>query len=93
MDKLKSLSFKSILIAGVSIYVGVHLIIGMTNIVDLKMQQKSLENDLAAAYEEKAELENELAYMTSDDAIEKNAREKLGLVRDGEILIQFVETK
>lgn len=93
MAKGKSVNIKRILIAGITVYVGVHLAVGMTNIVELKMQQKSLESDLAAAYAEKQELEEDLAYMSSNDAIEKNAREKLGLVRDGEILIQFVETK
>jgi len=93
MTKLKSMNLKTILIACVSIYVAIHLAIGMTNIVELKMQQKSLANDLAAATAEKQQLEENLAYMSSDEAVEKNAREKLGLVQDGEILIQFVETK
>ena len=34
-----------------------------------------------------------LEYMNSEDAIEKIAREKLGLIKDGEILIQRVETE
>ncbi len=52
------------------------------------MQQRQLAQDLDAAYVTQSELQADLEYMRSEDAIEEIARERLGLVKDGEILIR-----
>ncbi len=83
------LNFKRIVVSLVAVYVVCHLVIGAGNIFELKMQQKSLNEDLETAYSEQAELQAELEYISSDDAIEKRAREDLGLVKDNEVLIQI----
>ena len=49
---------------------------GTTSIVDLKMQQSQLSQELDAAYTQQTELQAELEYMSSEDAVEKIAREK-----------------
>lgn len=77
----------------VAVYVVCHLIYGGSSIVNLKMQQHQLAQELDAAYAAQSELQAQLEYMNSGDAIETIAREKLGLVKDGEILIQRVETR
>ena len=51
---------------------------------------KNLKLELEAAYKERVELEEQISYMRSEEAIEKTAREKLGLIKEGEILIQRV---
>ena len=82
-------NFKRIVVSLVAVYVVCHLVIGAGNIFELKMQQRALDNDLETAYTEQAELKAELEYLSSDDAIEKRAREDLGLVKDNEVLVQI----
>lgn len=90
--KGKKLNAKKTIITLAAVYAICHLIYGATSIVDLKMQQSQLAEELDAAYTVQTELQAELEYMSSEDAVEKIAREKLGLVKDGEILIRHVET-
>ncbi|MBR4944860.1 MAG: septum formation initiator family protein [Peptococcaceae bacterium] len=90
--KVKKLNIRKTVITLVAVYVVCHLIYGATSIVDLKMQQGQLSQELDAAYTEQSELQAELDYMNSEDAVEKIAREKLGLVKDGEILIRHIDT-
>ena len=82
-------NFKRIVVSLVAVYVVCHLVIGAGNIFELKMQQRALDDDLETAYTEQAELKAELEYLSSDDAIEKRAREDLGLVGENEILVQI----
>ena len=82
-------NFKRIVVSPVAVYVVCHLVIGAGNIFELKMQQRALDDDLETAYTEQAELKAELEYLSSDDAIEKRAREDLGLVKDNEVLVQI----
>ena len=90
--KVKKLNIRKTVITLVTVYVVCHLIYGATSIVDLKMQQGQLSHELDAAYTEQSALQAELDYMNSEDAVEKIAREKLGLVKDGEILIRHIDT-
>ena len=90
--KVKKINAKKLVISLVAIYVVCHLLYGAGNIVDLKLQQRQLAQELDAAYATQTELQAELEYMSSEDAVEKIAREKLGLVKDGEILIRHVDT-
>ena len=83
------LNLKRVIVSLVAVYVVCHLVVGAGNIFDLKMQQKSLHDDLETAYSEQAKLQAELEYISSEDAIEKRAREDLGLVKDNEVLIQI----
>ena len=88
----KKLNVKKTIITLAAVYATCHLIYGATSIVDLKTQQNQLAQELDAAYTVQTELQAELEYMSSEDAVEKIAREKLGLVKDGEILIRHVDT-
>lgn len=88
----KKLNLKQTVITLVAIYVVCHLIYGGSNIVELKSQQRQLASELDAAYSEQVKLQDELEYMNTQDAIEKTAREKLGLIKDGEILVRRLET-
>lgn len=88
----KKLNVKKTIIMLAAVYAICHLVYGATSIVDLKMQQNQLAQELDAAYTVQTELQADLEYMSSEDAVEKIAREKLGLVKDGEILIRHVDT-
>lgn len=88
-SRKSKLNLKRIVVSLVAVYVVCHLVIGVGSIFELKMQQKALHDDLETAYSEQAKLQEELDYISSDDAIEKRAREDLGLVKDNEVLIQI----
>lgn len=91
--KGRRVNVKRTVITLVAVYVVCHLIYGGSSIVNLKIQQHQVAQELEAAYAAQTELQAQLEYMNSEDAIETIAREKLGLVKDGEILIQRVETR
>lgn len=88
----KKMNARKVVIYLVAGYVTFHLLYGVTSIVDLKLQQKQLAMELDAAYTEQASLQAKLEYMNSEDAIEEIARESLGLVKNGEILIRHIDT-
>ena len=90
--KGKKMNVERTIITLVAVYVVCHLIYSGSSIVNLKVQQRQLAQELEAAYATQTELQAQLDYMSSEDAVEKIAREKLGLVKDGEILIRRVET-
>lgn len=81
-------SVQRIVLMVVSIYIVCNLVFVAHGILDLKAQQKQLEADLETAQVEQVRLQKELEYMNSDEAMEKIAREKLGLVKNDEILIR-----
>lgn len=87
--KKHKLDLKRVVVSLVAVYVVCHLVIGAGNIVELKLQQRALNEDLETAYSEQAALQADLEYISSDDAIEKRAREDLGLVKENEILVQI----
>lgn len=82
------MNWRRVLVAGVALYVLCQFVISFSSIVELKKQEAVVEVELEAAYKEQAELEEQIDYMQSEEAIEKTAREKLGLIKEGEILIQ-----
>ena len=53
----------------------------------LKQDIKALESQLTKAKEENTQLKKELDYSQTPEAIEKIAREKLGLIMPGETVI------
>ncbi len=87
--KHKKINVRRTVVTLVAIYVVCHLLYSVGSMLDLKMQQHQLARDLEAAYAEQAALTAELEYMRSEDAMEEIAREQLGLIKDGEILIQW----
>lgn len=59
---------------------------GVFSFVELKAQQKEVEEKYASLVEEKEELENTLEYINTPEYIEKAARDMLKMVMPGEIL-------
>lgn len=91
--QVKKVDWKRTAIIIVAVYVVCHFIYGCFSIVDLKQQEKEIANQIETAYEEREQLQENIAYMGSEDAIEKTARERLGLVKEGEYLIQRADQK
>lgn len=61
------------------------------HINELKKRINSLENAVTLAEEEKIELQEELKNIDNPEYIEKIARDELGLVKPGELLLIPVE--
>ncbi|NMA01126.1 MAG: septum formation initiator family protein [Clostridia bacterium] len=60
---------------------------GFYQIHQLKKELSALEQEYTELQEINNELLNEVEYLHSPEAIEKIAREKLGLIKEGEIVI------
>ena len=69
--KRTKVNTKRTIITLVAVYVVCHLVYGACSIVDLKLQQRQLAQDLDAAYVTQSELQADLEYMSSEDAIEE----------------------
>jgi len=78
------------LMAVVLIYAAITFAAQSHELYILKLEIKQLEQKIAREEEEKRRLLEEKDEITSDESIEKIAREKLGMVKDGERV--FVDT-
>lgn len=54
----------------------------------LAIQEQELETKIEAANDKKEALDNQEAYMQTSEYVEQVAREKLGMVKDNEILFK-----
>jgi cell division protein FtsB len=61
-------------------------------IMDLKAQEKSAAEELKVKVEQKARLEGELSMLDDKGYIEEQARERLGMVKQGEVVYVFEST-
>jgi len=66
-----------------------NIIFSINNLVRNESTVRDLENQLASRSMENKFLLERLKYVKSNEFIEKEAREKLGLSRDGEIVVLF----
>lgn len=89
----KRIRWKKVALSVFALYIAFNLIGGIFSIVDLKKQQAAVGAQLQQAYLEQEQLQKQIDYMNSETAIERAAREKLGLIKPGEILIIRVENK
>ncbi len=77
-----------LLILGFTVF-GEH---GLLNLVRTERQARSLSREAEELKAKNKELEIEVEKLTDDEGyIERRAREELGLVKPGELVIQFVE--
>jgi cell division protein FtsB len=58
-------------------------------IMDLKVQEEEAAKELKARTEQKARLESELSALNDREYIEEQARERLGMVKPGEVVYVF----
>lgn len=84
---IERIVWKKLVVSLVFVYVVVHLVGGCFTIMDLKQQEADIASQLAAVKTEQMTLEAQVTYMNSDETVEKLAREKLGLIKPGEIVV------
>ena len=86
-DEEKHWNWSRILICILLVYTGVSFMHGCYSIIYLKSQQNAIVAQTQDAEATQKELENEVSYMQTNEAVEKTAREELNMVKPGEILL------
>lgn len=86
-EEEKKWNWTQIAIFVVLIYAGMTFMNGCFSIIDLKAQQNTIEAQTQEAQAQQEDLENEVSYMQTQEAVEKTAREDLHMVKPGEILL------
>lgn len=82
----KLLPIGGLLIAALLIYAGLSLAKTMDSLRDVEEMTELLKQDVEAAKNEVLELDDRLGRCDTDDFFEQAARERLGLVKQGEII-------
>lgn len=82
----KLLPIGGLLIAALLIYAGLSLIQTMDSLRDVEEMTELLKHDVEVAKNEVIELDDRLGACETDDFFEQAARERLGLVKQGEII-------
>lgn len=83
----KRFSFWTIVVALIASYLFISVVYSSFKILELRKQESEIRADIAAQEQIAKELKSEIEYLKTDAAVEKIAREELGLVRPDEILI------
>ena len=83
----KRFSFWTIVVALIASYLFISVVYSSFKILELRKQDREIRADIAAQEQIAKELKSEIEYLKTDAAVEKIAREELGLVRPDEILI------
>ena len=83
----KRFSFWTIVVALIASYLFISVVYSSFKILELRKQESEICADIAAQEQIAKELKSEIEYLKTDAAVEKIAREELGLVRPDEILI------
>jgi cell division protein FtsB len=86
MKKKKKLRFKKVIIVFASMYVGYILISTQITMLKLKKELDVKQQELSKQSDKNQKLQGEVSKMTSnpDEYLEKLARERLGLIKEGE---------
>ena len=80
--------FVGAILAAFSIFVVVNIAIQLNTYVALKAQKEDLESQIEEENRKKEEYNNQMEYYSTDEYIEKIAREQLGLVMPDEIVFK-----
>ena len=86
-EEEKKWSWTQIAVFIILIYAGMTFMNGCFSIIDLKAQQNTIVAQTQVAQTEQSDLENEVSYMQTKEAVDKTAREDLKMVKPGEILL------
>ena len=87
-EKSSTSKFVGFILAAFSVFVVVNIAIQLNTYVSLKAQKDDLENRIEEEKQKKEEYNNQMEYYSTDEYIEKIAREQLGLVMPDEIVFK-----
>ena len=88
---VKRIKWKKVLVLLACFYMLGCIVGGCFDIYKLKMQERELAQKIEAANEEHLLWEEKVEEMSSEEAMERIARERLGLVLPGEISLKKAE--
>ena len=81
------------LMVAVMVAIGVRFYLGHRELQEKEREIAKLEEEIIQLEEEKGNLRGEIERVHSEEFIEQRAREKLGLVKEGELLYIIVDKK
>ncbi|MBS5594308.1 MAG: septum formation initiator family protein [Clostridia bacterium] len=81
------LRWRNVVFAFLVLYLSISFVTGCYLIVDLKAQENQLIETRVEALKEQKNIKENVLYMKTDEAVEEVAREELGMVKPGEVLI------
>lgn len=90
--KIKSSSttkFVGVILTVFSVFVVANLVIQLNTYAQLKSEKEALETRIAEENKKKEDYNNQMEYYSTDEYIEKIAREQLGLVMPDEIVFKI----
>ena len=91
MAHKEKINWKKIALGIFCVYVAVRLICGFGEIYTLKQQKAQIDEQMEAAMIEQRTLQSKVDKMAQPDEIERVAREQLGYVMPGEVILKKIE--
>lgn len=82
---------KWVIFAAIAVYAIIMIVVQQIQIKEQKALLGELESKKQELSERIEHLESEFAYMTTDEYIERTARDRLGMVKENEIVFQQAE--
>lgn len=86
---MKRIKLKKILVLIVIIYMGYTLISQQMMMIRIKSNLKNKQNTYAKLLEENTDLKEQAEFSKTETYIEKLARERLGLIKEGEVPVKY----
>ncbi|MEA4971928.1 MAG: septum formation initiator family protein [Candidatus Metalachnospira sp.] len=81
--------FVGIILTVFSVFVAVNLVLQLNTYAQLKSEKETIENRIEEENKKKEDYNNQMEYYSTDEYIEKIAREQLGLVMPDEIVFKI----
>ena len=81
------LQWKNIIFVGIVLYLLMSVVTGFYTIIGLKTQENNLMHTRIDTVQHYKDLKEKVAWMKTDEAVENIARDQLGMVEAGEILV------
>ena len=85
------------IINSLCIFFALFIIINIINTIsveyNMNKQNNLLKNEMASVKNEKDKLEGQIKFFKSNDGVEKIARDNLGLIKNNEVPVRYIEKK
>lgn len=91
MARKAKINWKRLILCIFCVYVAVRLICGFGEIYNLKQQKAQIDEQIEAAMIEQSNLQSKVDKMSQPEEIERVAREQLGYVMPGEVVLKKIE--
>ncbi len=76
-----------------ALFIGINIINTISVEYNMNKQTNLLKNEMANVKNEKDKLESQIKFFKSNDGVEKIARDNLGLIKNNEVPVRYIEKK